>query len=76
MFLEGFIGDELNRIRNEQFSRINPMIASFSYGRDAGCFSSVRARVGTGLIRAGARLSGVRVDDCLDVVSPRATAQV
>lgn len=66
MFLEGFIGDELRRLRDEEHRRINPDLESFYASRTAGPRRTLRGRVGTALIRAGARLSGLRVDDCLE----------
>lgn len=66
MLLEAFIGEELTRINNERHSRINPGAASFlSTPRTTGR-GAYRARIGTALIRAGAWMSGARVDDCLD----------
>lgn len=76
MFLEGFIGDELNRIRSEEFRRINPPIASYLGDHQGRRPEPMRARIGTGLIRAGAWLSGARVDECLDDVAPASPVQV
>lgn len=71
MFLEGFIGDELRRIDNERHRRINPVIASFQTTNRTPSGRTARERFGAAMIRAGARVSGSRVNDCLeDVLKP------
>lgn len=65
MFIEGFIGSELNRMRDDQYRRIEARAVLYQMAHGSSR-REVRSRIGTTLIRAGASVAGIRVDDCLD----------
>lgn len=69
MFVEGLLGEELYRIRLEEYRREVTAGRRGDHGPIAlarGNGTEVRRRVGNAIIRIGATLSSVDVDPCLD----------